>query len=144
MHRVATGLLVTLFITPGCGNDDGNRPKPPQRQESAVAREVRSTVSAWLRTVAGGNDARACSYLTPHLQRLIDTQLRIGGMPKETCTTFASHWTRAVAAPGHRDARVRKIVIHGRSAQATLTASPDIESKVDLRRLRGRWLIENY
>jgi hypothetical protein len=127
-------IVVALALLAGCGGDSPND-------------KVRQTVDAWLSTLAVGNqkgdNARACSYLTHGLQKSIDVQLRMRG-EHATCKTFAANWTGRSTPPGNRGAHVTKVVVTGSSASASLAAPPDRSSEVKLRKIGGRWLIDNY
>src|SRR5206468_2153384 len=111
--------------------------------ESAVEYQVRTTVQGWLRSLTTGDNARACAYLAPTLQRAINTQLRIRG-ETGTCRTFAAKWTGGSTPPGHRGAHVVSVTVMGRKASAQLAAPPDRQSEVELLEIGRRWLIENY
>src|SRR3954451_707695 len=110
--------------------------------------EVRSTVNGWLSTLAVGSkdkgeSAKACAYLTRGLRNSIDVQLRMRG-EHATCKTFAANWTGRSTPPGNRGAHVTKVVVTGTTARASLAAPPDRASEVKLRKVGGRWLIDNY
>jgi hypothetical protein len=128
------GLLLALLIA-GCGGSGGGGGGDTAR--------VRTAVEGWLATLTSGDSARACAHLTPALQRSIDEQLRTSG-EKGTCRTFAAKWTGGSTPPGRRGAHVTSVSVSGAKASATLKAPPDLESQVQLRRLGGRWLIQNY
>jgi hypothetical protein len=141
--RSTIAALTVLVLVAGCGAPS-TAPKP---HTSAAAQQVRASVQEWLASLAtpksAGSSARACSHLTRALQRSIDTQLRLHG-EHATCETFAAKWTGGSSPPGRPGARVAAVAVSGATATATLTAPPDRRSEVRLRRVGGRWLIENY
>jgi|tagenome__1003787_1003787.scaffolds.fasta_scaffold18090257_1 hypothetical protein len=108
---------------------------------------VRSSVEDWLSTLAvgkeKGDNARACAHLTHGLQKAIDVQLRMRG-EHATCQTFAANWTGRSTPPGNRGAHVTKVVVNGTTALVSLAAPPDRSSDVKLRKVDGRWRIDNY
>jgi hypothetical protein len=128
--------LVTCVLLAACGGG-GN----------AETDQVRSTVQDWLSTLAvgrgKGDNARACSFLTHGLQKAIDQQLRMRG-EHATCRTFAANWTGRSTPPGNRGAHVTKVIVTGATARASLAAPPDRASEVKLRKVAGRWRIDNY
>lgn len=131
--RVVPLILVALALAT-CGGDND-------------AKQVRSAVEDWLGSLAVGHEkgdnARACSHLTRGLQKSIDVQLRMRG-EHATCRSFAANWTGRSTPPGNRGARVTKVVVNGSAARASLAAPPDRSSEVTLRKIGGRWLIDNY
>lgn len=129
---------IVLLLAAGCGGSGSARPA-----QSNAQREVGTTVTGWLKALTAGDNARACAYLTPGLQRSIDTQLRIRG-ETTTCRTFAAKWTGGTKPPGRAGAHVTSVVVTGAKADVTLKAPPDLESDVLLQKLGGRWLIQNY
>jgi hypothetical protein len=134
--------LVPVLLLIGCGS--GSAVKP---QQSPVEREVRTTVQDWLASLKTptrqGDNARACTYLTPGLRDAITQQLRMRG-EHATCKTYAAKWTGGLKPPGRDGARVTAVVVTGTTATATLHAPPDRESDVRLERIGNRWLIDNY
>jgi hypothetical protein len=72
--RIATGLAICVLLA-SCGGGGG--------EQNSESTQVRSTVEAWLSSLAAGskkgNNARACSYLTHGLQKAMDVQLRTRG-----------------------------------------------------------------
>jgi hypothetical protein len=133
--RIASALVVCVLLG-ACGG--GGRSQTD---------EVRSTVQGWLSTLAvgkgKGDNARACSYLTRGLQKSIDVQLRMRG-EHANCRTFAANWTGRSTPPGNRGAHITNVVVSGNTATAGLAAPPDRSSEVKLRKVGGRWLIDNY
>ena len=103
-------VLVLLCLAAGCGSG-GTATKP---RESTDARQVRATVQEWLATLTTsaekGDNARACSYLTPALRRSIDEQLRVRG-ETATCKTFAANWTGGNNPPGRLGAQVVAVTV---------------------------------
>jgi len=138
-------LLVALIC--GCGGGSSASRDQRGRQESSVARQVRTTVEGWLESLETsknrGDNARACSYLTHALQQSITQQLRMRG-EHGTCRTYAAKWTGRSNPPGRDGAHVTAITVTGAKATATLRAPPDRESDVQLERVGSRWLINNY
>ena len=130
-------VAIICFVLAACGGGGGN----------SQAKQVRSTVDAWLSTLSvgkeKGDDARACAYLTPALRKSIDQQLRMRG-EHANCRTFAANWTGRSTPPGNRGAHVTNVVVTGSRARAGLAAPPDRTSEVKLRKVGGHWLIENY
>jgi hypothetical protein len=114
---------------------------------NSQADEVRSTVDAWLSTLAVGHghgqNAKACSYLTRNLQKSMTLQLRMRG-EHATCMTYAAKWTGGSTPPGNPGAHVTKVAVAGTTARAELAAPPDRSSEVKLKKVAGRWLIDNY
>jgi hypothetical protein len=144
MRRYAI-VLVALAALAGCGSGSrtsGTLPAP-HNEQSPAERQIRTTVESWLLALVEDDSAGACSYLTPSLQRSITTQLRIHG-ETGTCKTAAATWTGGSTPPGHRGAHVTDVRVAQGAASATLKAPPDRESQVDLRKVRGHWLIQNY
>jgi hypothetical protein len=133
--RYASALVVSVLLA-SCGGG-GN----------SETDQVRSTVESWLSTLAvgkvKGDNARACSYLTHGLQKSIDVQLRMRG-EHASCRTFAARWTGGSTPPGNKGAHVTKVVVSGATARASLAAPPDRTSDVKLRKVAGRWRIDNY
>jgi hypothetical protein len=132
MRSLSALATVLLALAVGCGGS-----------ESSSAGHVRATVDDWLNALSSGDSPRACASLTPNLRRSIDTQLRIRG-EKATCRTFAAKWTGGSTPPGRRGAHVTAVSVTGARARASLAAPPDRESEVQLRKLGGHWLIQNY
>jgi hypothetical protein len=134
MRTIAAALCASLVLA-ACGGGD------PQKQH------VRSTVNEWLASLAvghrHGDSPRACSHLTRGLQKSITVQLRMRGM-HATCKTWAANWTGRATPPGNKGAHVTKVVIRGARARAAVAAPPDRSSEVELRKVGGRWLIDNY
>jgi hypothetical protein len=132
--RIAALVVALALVLPSCGG-------------KSQTDEVRSTVDQWLSALAVGNDkgqnAKACSYLTPALRKSIDLQLRTRS-EHATCNTFAANWTGRSTPPGNRGAHVTKVVVSGTRASADLAAPPDRSSQVELRKIGDRWLIDNY
>ena len=114
---------------------------------NSQADQVRSTVEGWLSTLAVGNghgqNAKACSYLTRGLQKSMTQQLRMRG-EHATCMTYAAKWTGRSTPPGNKGAHVTKVSVGGTTAHAELAAPPDRTSEVTLKKVAGRWLIDNY
>jgi hypothetical protein len=141
---IGIALLATLA---GCGGSAAPKTGEHAPHESLAAQEVRASVQGWLRSLqtpkSPGSSPRACGYLTPHLQKSIDEQLRVRG-EHANCKTFAARWTGGSNPPGRVGAHITAIKVGGEQATVTLKAPPDRESDVTLRKLRGRWLIENY
>jgi hypothetical protein len=133
--RIALVVAAVSLLLTGCGGS------------KSQADEVHSTVDAWLSALAVGHDkgenAKACSYLTPALQKSIDLQLRTRG-EHATCNSFAANWTGRSTPPGNPGAHVTKVVVNGTTAVAELAAPPDRSSEVKLRKVGDRWLIDNY
>jgi hypothetical protein len=133
--RILVVLLGACLLLSGCGGAD------------KTSSEVRSTVEDWLASLAVGHDkgdnARACSHLTPGLQKSIDLQLRVRG-ERATCKSFAAQWTGHSTPPGNKGAHVTTVVVNGATARAGLAAPPDRSSEVKLRKVGKRWLIDNY
>lgn len=127
---------VLLAVAVGCGGSHAPSRTP---DEQAVSR----TVTSWLGALATEDSPRACSYLTRHLQTLIDQQLRTHSEPG-SCRTWAGRWIGGQTPPGRRDAHVTTVHVAGRRATATIDASSAVERTVELRKVGGRWLIENY
>ena len=140
--RTRSLVAAVLLLTAGCGASPTRRPA-----ESPEARAVRATVQRWLSSLTvghkKGDNARACAYLTPALRKSIDVQLRTRG-ETATCRTFAANWTGGSTPPGRPGARITTVVVTRATAQVGLAAPPDRESEVRLRRVDGRWLIDNY
>jgi hypothetical protein len=135
--RIAAALAVCVLLA-SCGGGGG---------ENTEAKQVRSTVESWLASLAAGHDkgdnARACSYLTRGLQKAIDVQLRMRG-EHATCKTYAANWTGRSTPPGRVGAHVTGVAVAGRTARVSLAAPPDRTSDVQLRKIDGRWRIDNY
>jgi hypothetical protein len=131
----AAPILVVALLLAGCGGGDSQ------------SDQVRHTVEGWLSSLAvgkeKGDNARACSYLTHGLQKSIDVQLRMRG-ERANCRTFAANWTGRSTPPGNKGAHVTKVVVSGSTARASLAAPPDRSSEVQLRKINGRWRIDNY
>jgi hypothetical protein len=136
--RIATALAVCVLLA-SCGG--GGADQNPE------AKQVRSTVEAWLSSLTAGSkkgdNARACSYLTRGLQKAMDVQLRTRG-EHATCKTYAANWTGRSTPPGRVGAHVTGVAVAGRTARASLAAPPDRASDVQLRKIDGRWRIDNY
>ena len=134
--RSAAAALCLCVLLGACGGGGNTSEK-----------QVRETVEGWLSSLAVGHEkgdnARACAYLTRGLQKSIDLQLRMRG-ERATCRTFAANWTGRSTPPGNKGARVTKVVVSGATAHASLAAPPDRSSDVTLRKIRGRWRIDNY
>jgi hypothetical protein len=132
--RIATALAVCVLLA-SCGGGGGE------------TTQVRAEVEDWLSALAVGNghgdNKRACTHLTRALQKSISLQLRMRG-EHATCMTFAANWTGRSTPPGNKGAHVTKVVVHGATAQASLAAPPDRSSEVRLRKVDGRWRIDNY
>lgn len=146
MNRTLVVLAALTAFLLGCGSGgDGGVPAGTlgEHEKSGEARQVRTTVERWLATLTEGDNAGACSYLTPYLRRSIDTQLRIHG-ENGTCRTFAAKWTGGSTPPGHRGAHVTGVTVTGTKASVKLKAPPDLESDVQLRLVSGQWRIQNY
>jgi hypothetical protein len=149
--RAPGGLVIAALAfsvaVSACGGDGGDVRARPNANESAAARQVRASVQGWLDNLetgkAKGNNERACGYLTRALQRSIDEQLRVRG-EHATCATYAAKWTGRSTPPGNAGAHITAVNVRGAQATATLKAPPDRESEVQLRKVGGRWLIENY
>jgi hypothetical protein len=114
---------------------------------STPEKQVRSTVEHWLSSLAAGDkkgdNARACAFLTRGLQKAIDVQLRMRG-EHASCKTYAANWTGRSTPPGRVGAHVTGVVVAGTTARASLAAPPDRTSTVQLRKVDGRWRIDNY
>jgi hypothetical protein len=127
-------IVIAVLVLASCGG----------KSESDRAR---SAVEGWLATLSvgssHGDSAKACSYLTRGLQTSMNLQLRTSGL-HATCKTYAANWTGRSEPPGNRGAHVTKVVVEGTKARAELAAPPDRTSEVTLRKVRDRWLIENY
>jgi hypothetical protein len=139
MRSKAPALVVCILLA-SCGGSAGTK-------ENTQAKQVRTTVEGWLAVLAAGhekgNNARACAYLTRGLQKAIDVQLRMRG-EHATCRTYAASWTGRSTPPGRVGAHVTGVAVAGRTARASLAAPPDRVSEVQLRKVGGRWLIDNY
>lgn len=130
---LAAGAVLAALLAPGCGNGRSD-------EEQAVARAV----TGWHDAVVKHDSPRACAYLTPKLRRAIDSQVRTHSEPGN-CRTWAARWTFGPTRPvGKRDARIGHIRVSGDRATAKVQAAPYEDSDVMLRRLGGRWLIDNY
>jgi hypothetical protein len=145
MGRACAALAIALTVlAAGCGGGSSTKPK---RHESAAARQVRATVAAWLASLETptkhGDNAHACAYLTRALQQSITQQLRMRG-ERGSCKTWAAKWTGRSNPPGRDGAHISAVNVTGAKATATLKAPPDRESDVQLERVGGRWLINNY
>jgi len=91
------------------------------------------------------DDRAACALLTPHLQKLIDLQLRqLGHPPRVNCRTFASHWDFPPSPVGHPGARIERLRVGGRTATVELSAPGGLETEATLRKEDGRWRVDNY
>jgi hypothetical protein len=132
--RIAAALAVSVLLA-SCGGGGGE------------TTQVRAEVEDWLSALAIGNgrgdSKRACTHLTPGLQRSITVQLRMRG-EHATCMTFAAKWTGRSTPPGNKGAHITKIVVNGTKARASLAAPPDRSSDVQLRKIAGTWRIDNY
>lgn len=135
--RIAAALAVCVLLA-SCGGGGGG---------SSETKQVRSTVEAWLSSLSTGskkgNNVRACSYLSRGLQKAIDLQLRMRGV-HATCKTYAADWTGRSTPPGRVGAHVTGVAVTGRTARVSLAAPPDRTSDVQLRKINGRWRIDNY
>jgi hypothetical protein len=133
--RIAPALAVCVLLA-SCGGGGGGETS-----------EVRAEVDDWLSALATGNgkddSKRACTHLTPGLQKSISLQLRMRG-EHATCMTFAARWTGRSTPPCNKGAHVTKVVVLGISASASLAAPPDRTSEVRLRKIDGTWRIDNY
>jgi hypothetical protein len=133
--RIAA-VLALLVLLASCGGGG-----------SGETSQVRAEVDDWLSALAIGNgkgdSKRACTHLTPGLQKSISLQLRMRG-EHATCMTFAAKWTGRSTPPGNKGAHVTKVVVHGTTASVSLAAPPDRTSDVKLRKIDGRWRIDNY
>lgn len=134
--RIAPALAVCVLLA-SCGGGGGG----------GETSQVRAEVDDWLSALAIGNgkgdSKRACTHLTPGLQKSISLQLRMRG-EHATCMTFAAKWTGRSTPPGNKGAHVTKVVVHGSTASASLAAPPDRTSDVQLRKIDGTWRIDNY
>ena len=132
--RIASALAVCVLLA-SCGGGGGE------------TTQVRAEVEDWLSALSVGNgqgdSKRACTHLTPGLQKAISLQLRTRG-EHATCMTFAANWTGRSTPPGNKGAHVTKVVVRGATARASLAAPPDRTSDVRLRKIDGRWRIDNY
>jgi hypothetical protein len=129
--RTAGAVLVAVLAS-GCAGQ-------PSEEDS-----VKTTVTAWLGALVSKDSPRACAYLTPKLQRSIDSQLRTHSEPG-SCRTWAGRWTFGATRPqGHRAAHVSAVRIDDGRATATVHAAPYEDSEVTLHKLGARWLIDNY
>jgi hypothetical protein len=136
LMRTATALAVCVLLA-SCGGGGGG----------GDTSQVRAEVDDWLSSLATGSgkgdSKRACTHLTPGLQKSISLQLRMRG-EHATCMTFAAKWTGRSTPPGNKGAHVTKVVVHGATANASLAAPPDRTSDVHLRKIDGNWRIDNY
>ena len=134
-----TAALVACVLLASCGGGG--------RGGNGEAKQVRSTVEAWLSSLSAGSkkgdSARACSYLTRGLQKAMDVQLRTRG-EHATCKTYAANWTGRSTPPGRVGAHVTGVAVAGRTARASLAAPPDRTSDVQLRKVDVSWRIDNY
>ena len=129
--------LIALALLAGC--DHGNRVVGASDDERAAA----GAVTGWLKALVAGDDARACSYLTPSLREAIDRHLRIR-VESGTCRDWAAKWVGHVKPPGRKDAHVTAVHVMRGLATVTVQAAPDLQSEVRLRRQGSAWLIDNY
>jgi hypothetical protein len=142
MQRISSVLAICLTaLACGCGAGSGSG------ASTSPERAVRTAVQDWLASLRTptrpGDNARACGYLTRGLQHSITQQVRTGG-EHGTCKTWAAKWTGQANPPGRDGARVTAVNVSGTTATVTLKAPPDRESDVQLKRVAGRWLIDNY
>jgi hypothetical protein len=131
----------------GCGGGGGAPTvRTPAKPSAALLeqRAVKRTVGGWLEALVAGDNPRACAYLTPSLQRAIDRHVQLIRRERGKCPQWAARWTGGRKPPGRADAHVARVTVTGTSADATVVARPDLTSDVRLRKLRGRWLIDNY
>src|SRR3954452_7516553 len=108
--------MVALGVVAGCGGESRGVGATPDDRAAA------GTVTNWLSALVAGDDARACSYLTPSLRRAIDRHIRIRA-ERGSCRDWAAKWLGGTKPPGHRDARVTGVRVRDAAATVTVEAA---------------------
>jgi len=98
----------------------------------------------WLDALIAGDNARACSQLTPALRAAMNRRIRLIRVEPGDCYQWAARWIGRTKPPGRRDARVGEVSVTRGVATVIVTATPDLESTVRLREVGGRWRIDDY
>jgi hypothetical protein len=132
MRLRAVALAVVTLA--GCGSSEDGDSASPQPGGA----EVRASVQRLYAAAAAQNGAAMCRTLTPDWRRRLD---RGGGC--------AGQALQAVLGPGPpRNARVSAVTVTGESARAEAeairghgAAERTDRAAVELRRVRGRWLV---
>jgi hypothetical protein len=149
--RLALAAAAGAIALGGCGDDPETRATSARTEPTSPDERLAiQRAEAFLAAMEASDDARACAMMTPKLRQAITTTLRIESVGG-TCRTRAAAIYSPAKAPGNAGAKVANIDVDGKTATATVTATPrgdraagPVESDVALQRQGGNWLVANF